>query len=73
MAKLREFLETLPEGTYTDQTLRDLAETSLDSKNKKANVDAVVSHDLRKIQKAVEDEARDDGADVRGRALRVVM
>lgn len=74
MAKLREFLKTLDKDSYDDDDLKSLAETSLDNTtNKKKQVDDVVSHDLRRIQKAVEDEAERDGVNVSGMTLRVVM
>jgi len=74
VAKLREFLKTLDKDSYDDDDLKSLAETSLDNTtNKKKQVDDVVSHDLRRIQKAVEDEAERDGVNVSGMTLRVVM
>ncbi len=71
MAKIKDFLEQLAPGTYTDQQLRDQGGTGQGGFGlSEDQLAAVVSHDSKKIRKAIKD---DDGEDVKGQLLRVVM
>ena len=68
MAKIRDFLDGLELGkTYTDQELRTRGtEFGLTGEQ----VDALVSHETKKIRKVIKDDG--DG-DTKGQLLRVVM
>ena len=66
MAKIKDFLEDLEPGTYTDEELEQRGKDfDLDGKQR----GAVKSHNLNRIKSAIEAEE----GDVTGRALRVVM
>ena len=66
MAKISDFLEGLGPGSYTDEELRaSAAEFGLNEEQ----IAAVVSRDLKKIRA----QAKNDGEDPTGKALRVVM
>lgn len=67
MAKIKDFLERLEPRTYTDEELEDLGKRrGLDEEKQ---IKPLLSHNLNRIRKAIEDEE----GDVTGQALRVVM
>jgi hypothetical protein len=66
VAKIEDFLQQLEPRTYTDGELETLAtDFGLDGNQRSK----VLSHDLKEVKKAVKDE----GAQTKGLALRVVM
>ena len=68
MAKIKDFLEQLAPGTYSDQELREKGgPNGFGLTNDQ--LDVVVSHELNKIRNAIKRES----GDVKGALLRVVM
>jgi hypothetical protein len=66
MAKIKDFLEQLDPGTYTDEQLRTLGgEFDLTQDQ----IDDVVSHDLNKVRNAIKRES----GNPKGELLRVIM
>ena len=66
MAKIKDFLEQLAPGTYSDDELRRQGtDFGLDG----AQIDDVTSHDLNKIKNAIKRES----GNPKGELLRVVM
>lgn len=66
MAKIKDFLEQLEPGTYTDEELREQGDSfGLDEDQ----IRDVVSHDLNKIKNAIKHES----GNPKGQLLRVVM
>jgi len=66
VAKIKDFLEQLDAGTYTDEELRERGDRfGLDGDQ----LDDVVSHDLNKIKNAIKRES----GNPKGQLLKVVM
>ena len=70
MADIKDFLEGLAPGTYSDQELREKGGRGPDGFGlTDAQLDDVVSHDLNKIRNRIKRES----GEVKGQLLRVVM